>query len=98
MEASEGRGGSYVWKSILKGREVIKRGAKWRVGTGEDIKIWGDNWLPSLTSPRVYGPLKSDFQEATVSTLINPLTRSCDTTLLHCALNPTEAGLLQKSL
>lgn len=98
MEASEGRGGSYVWKSILKGREVIKRGAKWRVGTGEDIKIWGDNWLPSLTSPRVYGPLNSDFQEATVSTLINPLTRSCDTTLLHCALNPTEADLLQKSL
>ena len=28
MEAKEGHGGSYAWKSILKGREVIRRGAK----------------------------------------------------------------------
>ena len=25
MEAKEGHGGSYAWKSILKGREVIRR-------------------------------------------------------------------------
>ena len=28
MEAKEGRGGSYAWKSILHGKEVIRRGAK----------------------------------------------------------------------
>lgn len=28
MEASDLRMGSYAWKSILKGREVIQRGAK----------------------------------------------------------------------
>ena len=28
IEAKEGRGGSYAWKSILHGREVIRRGAK----------------------------------------------------------------------
>ena len=39
MDVNEGRGGSYAWKSILKGQEVIKRGAKWRVGNGETIKI-----------------------------------------------------------
>ena len=54
----------------------------------EDIKIWGDNWLPSVTSTRVHGPLISEFQEATVSTLINPLTRSWDTDLLNIALSP----------
>ncbi|XP_075636681.1 putative mitochondrial protein AtMg00310 [Castanea sativa] len=65
MDANEGRGGSYAWKSILKGQEVIKRGAKWRVGNGETIKIWGDNWLPSILSPRARGPLSLQFQEAT---------------------------------
>ena len=35
MEAKEGHGGSYAWKSILKGKSVIQRGAKWRVGDGE---------------------------------------------------------------
>ena len=53
MDAKEGQSGSYAWRSIVKGREVIRRGAKWRVGNGESIKLWGDSWLPSLTSPRI---------------------------------------------
>ena len=28
MEATESNSGSYKWKSILKGRDVIKRGAR----------------------------------------------------------------------
>ena len=75
IEAKEGRGGSYAWKSILHGREVIRRGAKWRVGNGESIKVWGDNWLPSLSHPRIQGPLTAEMQEAKVSSLINPITR-----------------------
>ena len=39
MEAKEGHGGSYAWKSILKGREVIQLGAKWSVGNGNFIKL-----------------------------------------------------------
>ena len=53
MDAKEGQSGLYAWRSIMKGREVIWRGAKWRVGNGESIKLWGDSWLPSLTSPRI---------------------------------------------
>ena len=96
MEAKEGHGGSYAWKSNLKGWQVIRQGAKWRVGNGEDVKIWGDNWLPSVTSTRVHGPLISKFQEATVSSLINPLSRSWETHLLYIALSPTEAELVKK--
>ena len=71
MEAKEGHGGSYAWKSILKGRGVIQRGAKWKVGDGESIKIYGDNWLPTTSLSNVHGPLSSKFQNATVSSLIN---------------------------
>ena len=35
--------GSYAWKSILKARRVITMGAKWRVGDGRCIWIYGDN-------------------------------------------------------
>lgn len=34
MEATDSRMGSYAWRSILHGREVIKREARWRVGNG----------------------------------------------------------------
>ena len=81
----------------MKGLEVIRQGAKWRVGNGKDIKIWGDNWLPSVTSTRVHGPLNSEFQEATVNSLINPLTHSWETHLLDLTLSPTEADLVKKN-
>ena len=74
MEAKEGHGGSYAWKGILKGRKVIQRGAKWRVGNGNSIKLWGDKWLPSLTTASLQGPLPAELQDATVSSLINPFT------------------------
>ena len=50
MEAKEGHGGSNAWKSNQKGRGVIRRGVKWRVGNGESIKIWGNNWLPTINN------------------------------------------------
>ena len=37
---------AYAWKSILKGRDVILKGALWRIGDGKRVRIWGDNWLP----------------------------------------------------
>ena len=40
MEETDIRYGSYAWRSILKGRDVLQRGARWRVGNGEKIKIW----------------------------------------------------------
>ena len=39
MEAPDDLNGSYAWRSLLKGREVLWRGARWRVGTGETIKV-----------------------------------------------------------
>ena len=72
MEAKEGQGGSYAWRSILIGREVIQKKAKWRVGNGESIKLWGDRWLPSLSHTSLQGPRVAELQEAIVSHLINP--------------------------
>jgi hypothetical protein len=38
-------GMSYIWRSILKGIEVIREGMIWRVGSGENIRIWDDPWV-----------------------------------------------------
>ncbi|KAL0011190.1 hypothetical protein SO802_006298 [Lithocarpus litseifolius] len=76
MEALDNSSGSYAWCSILKGREVLWRGARWGVGNGESIKIWDYPWLPSLEHPRILSPVTDDLQEATVDCLINPTSRS----------------------
>ena len=38
MAAAECYSGSYRWRSILVGREVLKEGMRWRVGTSAKIR------------------------------------------------------------
>ena len=96
MEAPDNPSGSHAWHSILKGREVLWEGARWRVGTGDTIKIWDYPWLPSLEHPRILSPIIDGLQEATVDCLINPITRSWDREILYGYFAPLEAELILK--
>ena len=37
---------SPTWQAIQHGLELLKKGIIWRVGNGQDIRIWRDQWLP----------------------------------------------------
>ena len=87
MESKESRSGSYAWKNNLQVRDVIKRGAKWRIGNGASTKIWSDNWLPSITSPRIQSPMVVELEEATVSYLIDSSSRHWNMDILPTILN-----------
>ena len=87
--------GSYAWRSILKGREVLKKGARWRVGNGKDISIWSDAWLPFISTPRVSNPMGIEFPEMRVNSLINGQTRNWDVDLLQALFKPEEVQLIQ---
>ena len=62
--------GSYAWQSILKAREVISRGAVWRVGNGENINIWRDRWLLEDHHRRIITPGPNLLVLSTVNELI----------------------------
>ncbi|RYR51488.1 hypothetical protein Ahy_A06g026507 isoform A [Arachis hypogaea] len=42
-EAQVGKNSSWIWKSILHGRELLRSKGKWGVGNGSKINIWRDN-------------------------------------------------------
>ena len=48
--------GSAVWKGILHGLELLKKGVIWRVGDGEHIRTWRDPWIPRPSSFRPITP------------------------------------------
>nr|POE88837.1 hypothetical protein CFP56_43369 [Quercus suber] len=96
MEASDSRMGSYAWKSILVGREVIKRGSSWRIGNGEKVNIWQHRWLPRKHPPFLpICPIK-DFVHNTVSSLIDPNTRQWHTDMVDGLFVEEDAELIKK--
>ena len=71
MEAKESSNASFAWKSILRGRDVIKRGAVWRIGNGKSVHIWGDRWLPGAVNNKVLSPAVVANTSTLVSSLID---------------------------
>nr|XP_025703912.1 uncharacterized protein LOC112805796 [Arachis hypogaea] len=50
-EASKHRKGTWIWNSLLQGRELIKSKGKWSIGKGSGVKVWGDNWIHGFNEP-----------------------------------------------
>ncbi|XP_062021202.1 uncharacterized protein LOC133737713 [Rosa rugosa] len=46
MQAEVGQDMSYTWRSILAGREVLARGLRYQIGSGTNVSVWEDPWLP----------------------------------------------------
>lgn len=46
MVATCTNGGSYTWRSILHGRDLLKLEIIWRIGNGSQVKIADRNWIP----------------------------------------------------
>ena len=97
MESMESSGGSYVWKSILYGRDVIEKGVRWRIGDGCMVKIWQHHWLPIKHPTRISSPLKS-MESATMDLLINANTRSWNSSIIDGLFAPNEAALIKEFL
>lgn len=49
----------------MKARVVLRRGARWRVGDGMKIKIWGDNSLPIEGIFKVLSPIPTGVEHDT---------------------------------
>lgn len=47
LTAKRRRNDSWVWVSLLHGRDEILRSARWAVGNGENISVQNDVWLAS---------------------------------------------------
>lgn len=48
MEVKCNKNSSWLWKSLIKGRDLLKQGIRWEVGNGKKIKFWEDKWIPTV--------------------------------------------------
>lgn len=95
MDALDSSKGSYAWKSLLKGRDVLRKGLRWRIGTGDAVNLWSDPWLPSTDQPQIQSLVSHEFANAQVCSIINPVTQCWDANLLNLLFLPHEVLLIQ---
>lgn len=61
---------SFVWRGLVWGKDLLCAGIRWRIGSGDLVKIWGDKWLPTPWSFKVVTPCFMD-PNARVSQLMS---------------------------
>ena len=62
---------------IQKAREVIHKGAIWRIGNGEAINIWDHHWLPGPSCSKIVS-LRASSNVVRVCDLFFPNSRTWD--------------------
>lgn len=95
LEAIPCAGISYTWRSIIKGIQLLKKGIIWRVGNGERIKIWTDQWIPRGSTRRPNTP-KGNHLVDKVADLINPITNQWDMQLVQQTFSAEDANLIMR--
>ncbi|XP_052288651.1 uncharacterized protein LOC127899334 [Citrus sinensis] len=68
LESKLTNNSSYILRSLLWGRKILKIGSRWRVGEGKDILVYYHNWIPRPYTFRPASPhtLPSDTTVATL--------------------------------
>ncbi|GLT26418.1 hypothetical protein SLA2020_014850 [Shorea laevis] len=74
---------SIIWRSILRCRDVLLLGIRWRVGSGSSIDLWKDVWVGNFKLQDVaLNPIPPNLSDLKVSNIISP-NQSWDITSLQ---------------
>lgn len=83
-------------KGILKGWDVIQRGAQRRIRNGKKVKIWKHQWLTRKHSPLVCSLMVPSMEEATADLLIKESTRQWKKDIVDGIFAPKKVELICK--
>ncbi|XP_052114139.1 uncharacterized mitochondrial protein AtMg00310-like [Arachis duranensis] len=61
---------SYTWRRIWQAKGVLEKRSCWKVGNGNNIKIWKDPWLPKQNGSKVWSPPKILEADAIITELM----------------------------
>ncbi|XP_057426156.1 uncharacterized protein LOC130719554 [Lotus japonicus] len=93
-KARRGLRPSYTWSSILSAKWVLDQGCIWRVGSGDSIGIWEDQWVPQAVGFRLYYGQRHSNHVSRVSQLLSPSGKSWNPALIRDIFVPHEAALI----
>ena len=96
LEASVKSNPSLTWRSICGAKQALMDGLVWRVGTGENIRIWKDSWLMGSPCPKILSAPRVLEANATVAELINQEQGCWNSMLIDQIFAPSEAEIIKQ--
>ncbi|KAL2226733.1 UNVERIFIED_CONTAM: hypothetical protein Sindi_2032000 [Sesamum indicum] len=90
LDANSSNNPSFTWRSMVATKDIIKQGERWRVGTGKEINIWTDPWIPHSYVFKVT-PITSTPGKTTVDTLIDPTSMQWNRGLVLETFHPLDS-------
>ncbi|XP_010513204.1 PREDICTED: uncharacterized protein LOC104789164 [Camelina sativa] len=86
---------SFAWRSIFSTKGLVERGARWLVGSGRNISVWRDSWIPDHQTRPANSRGRVLHPNLMVNHLINPLTLDWHLPILEEFLDPADIQLVR---
>ncbi|GAU48907.1 hypothetical protein TSUD_99640 [Trifolium subterraneum] len=71
FEASLGYNPSFAWRSMWQARQIISLGCRWRIGSGDNIRVMHDPWLRGSANRWVPSPQPAGVYQLSVRDLLH---------------------------
>lgn len=79
----------------MVGQEVLKKGCRRSIGTGEDTFVWKVPWLPSADNGYVTTTMPSELKDINVTNLMQMQDRGWDEEVLNDIFNDRDVRLIK---
>lgn len=98
MEAKQGHNSSLMWRSLLVGSDLLSTSLIWRIGNGQQVKIWKDIWVPKPVLHPLTSPVNTLSNNSKVFELIHTESRVWNEDLISNLFSVEEANLIKSIL
>ncbi|KAH9665893.1 putative reverse transcriptase/RNA-dependent DNA polymerase [Citrus sinensis] len=96
FDANLGFNPSFIWRSIMAAKEVVIRGSRIQIGSGKQVLIGKDSWLPDLEDGFTTSELPKEIVMAPVCSLMVADERRWDFDVVTDLFNTRDRDLILK--
>jgi hypothetical protein len=97
LHSSQGRNASYAWQSIYQAIDLIHKGSCWKIGNGQLVNIWEDNWLVYQNGYKTFTPQANHYNINKVEDImLLQHQKNWNTNLIDQIFLPFESDLIKQ--
>ncbi|XP_010481009.1 PREDICTED: uncharacterized protein LOC104759828 [Camelina sativa] len=85
---------SLAWRSIFSTKDIVEYGARWVIGSGCNVSVWRDPWIPDTQPRPANGRERFLHPNLMVNHLINPSTKEWHLPILEEYMDPRDIQII----